>query len=146
MTLAQVITRMKEIAGKQPAVSLIIDNDIFRLNATPDARYGVFAYTQQTHSGTVDGNFHRFAFTLFYVDRLNEDRSNEIEVQSVGVQVLESIIRTLAEEGIYAGDYTIQTFTQRFLDECAGAFANATFEVLQDTLCVEDYEKVIGND
>lgn len=145
MTLAQVITKMKEIAAQQPAVSLIIDNDIYRLNATPDATYGVFAYTQGQHTGNVDGSLHRFAFTLFYVDRLNEDHSNEIEVQSVGVQVLETILRAMSDAGIFAGDYSVNTFTQRFLDDCAGAFASTTFEVPFDTLCVDDYEQ-ISND
>lgn len=139
MTLKQVIETMKGIAQAQPAVSLIIDNDIFRLNAKPDATYGVFAYTQQQHSGNVESSLHRFAFTLFYVDRLNEDHSNEVEVQSVGIQVLENILRALFQAGIFGGDYTINTFTQRFLDDCAGAFANVTFEVLQDSNCEENY-------
>lgn len=137
MTLAQVISAMKAAALAQPAVTMVVDNDIFRLNARPAATYGVFAYTQGQHSGTADGSLHRFAFTLFYVDRLTEDDGNEIEVQSVGISVLENIIRTLADEGIFAEDYTMQTFTQRFLDECAGAFANVTFEVPVDSLCAE---------
>lgn len=137
MTLAEVIRVMRDAALDLPWVRTVIDNDVFRLNAKPDAEYGVFAYTQQQHSGEAEGNFHRFAFTMFYVDRLTEAGDNEIEVQSVGVQTLEAIIRKMAAEGVYPLDYTMQTFTQRFLDECAGAFANVTFVVPLDTLCDE---------
>ena len=49
MKLLDVIRIMEVAAGTQPAVNMIVRNDIFRLNTYADARYGVFAWTQGQH-------------------------------------------------------------------------------------------------
>lgn len=139
MTLSQVIAAIEGIAAKQPAVKMIVRNDVFRISSVPDARYGAFAWLQGQHSGEVDSSLASWNFTLFYVDRLTQDEGNRIEVQSVGIEVLTNIIRALGEVGIYAESYTFNTFNQRFEDECAGVFANVTFRTLVGTLCPESY-------
>ena len=121
MTLLDVIRIMEKAAANQPAVGMIVRNDIFRLNGFADARYGVFAWTQQQHA-TVSEDLIRFSFTIFYVDRLTFDQSNQVEVQSVGIEVLGNIIRTMEDAGCFPGTATFTTFNQRFLDECAGVF------------------------
>jgi hypothetical protein len=74
------------------------------------------------------------------VDRLKNDRSNQIEIQSVGIQTLDNIIRQLDELGIYAEQtYSFQVFNQRFLDECAGVFCNVNLSVPVGSLCPEDF-------
>lgn len=128
MTLLQVIRRLEEVALAQPPVASIVENDAYRLNEMPDARYGVFAFTQGRHSGGATLGLRRYSFTLMYIDRLREDHSNEMEVQSTGDFVLDNILRTLAEEWDVS-DWTIQVFTQRFADDCAGAYAEVTFGV-----------------
>ena len=42
MTLLELIKAMEVVASKQPSVKMVVENDIFRLNALADARYGVF--------------------------------------------------------------------------------------------------------
>lgn len=128
MTLLQVIRRLEEVALAQPPVASIVENDAYRLNELPDARYGVFAFTQGRHSGGATLGLRRYTFTLMYIDRLTEDHSNELEVQSTGDFVLDNILRTLADEW-EVSDWTIQTFTQRFADDCAGAYAEVTLGV-----------------
>ena len=86
MTLFETIRAIEAAASRQPSVNMIVRNDVFRLNAAPAARYGVFAWTQQQHVLTDD--LMTFAFSLFYVDRLTEDKRNELEIQSVGVATL----------------------------------------------------------
>lgn len=131
----------------QPSVNMVVQNDIFRLNACSDARYGVFGWLQQEHSGNVDSSLMDFRFTFFYVDRLTEDKSNQIEVQSVGIETLDNIIRKLYELEICAeGDYTIRPFNQRFLDECAGAFVNVTLSVPVSGLCSTSFADFISED
>lgn len=140
MTLRETVMAIEWTALAQPAVRTVVPNDVFRLNALPDVRYGVFAWTQQQHRGDVAGDLHSFSFSLFYVDRLTEDKGNELEVQSTGVQTLENILRTLALRGIVPADgYQMQTFNQRFMDECAGVFCTVRLEVPADTLCEYDY-------
>ena len=74
------------------------------------------------------------------IDRLTADKGNEIEVQSVGVQTLGNILRSLEDLGIFPGTWTAQVFNQRFLDECAGVFASVRLEVPTGWICPEEFE------
>ena len=139
MTLMQVIRAIEGIALSQQSINLVVENDVFRLNGKPDARYGVFAWTQGQHTTSIDSNVMTYQFTFYYVDRLNEDKSNQIEVQSVGIQTLDNIIRELDAEGLYvSNNCSMRTFNQRFLDECAGVFCNVSIDVPVGSLCPEN--------
>ena len=139
MTLLELIKTMEVIASHQPSIHMVVENDIFRLNNKADAKYGVFAFVQGQHSTSIDSNVITYAFALFYVDRLKNDRSNQIEIQSVGIQTLDNIIRQLDDLGIYSEtSYTFQVFNQRFLDDCAGVFCNVNLSVPVGSLCPED--------
>lgn len=141
MTLAQVIARMEAVALAQPSVRSVVRNDVFRLNAIPDTRYGVFAFTQGQHRVNLSSDTVTYSFSLFYVDRLTEDAGNEIEVQSTGVSTLANIIRTLADDfGVL--DWTVDTFNQRFKDLCAGAYASVAIEIPMDYTCSDDFSDV----
>lgn len=144
MTLLQVIRRLEAVALAQPAVRQVVENDAYRLNELPDAKYGVFAFTQGRHSASADNGLKRYAFTLMYIDRLTEDHGNELEAQSTGDFVLDNILRTLAEEW-EVSDWTTQTFTQRFADDCAGAYTDVTFGVpMSAGDCAEGYDDLEG--
>ena len=146
MTLLETIRIMENVARVQPSVRMIVRNDIFRMNGAPDRRYGVFAWTQQQHSGTIGNDLMSYAFSLFYVDRLTHDRRNELEVQSVGIQTLDNIIRRLNDLGIEAESWTFQTFNQRFTDECAGVWCNVTFQVPVSLVCAEEFGDYLVSD
>jgi hypothetical protein len=88
----------------------------------------------------VGDNLLHFGFTFFYVDRLAADKSNEVEVQSEGMNVLMNVVVELAELGIMGDEWTARTFTQRFADLCAGAYLNVTLEVTADWTCPVDYD------
>lgn len=140
MTLLQTIRTMEAIASQQPSIKMVVENDIFRLNARADARYGVFAFVQGEHSTAIDTNVITYAFTLFYVDRLKNDRSNQIEIQSVGIQTLDNILRTLDEMGIYTDNaYSFQVFNQRFTDECAGVMCRVSLSVPLNGICSDQF-------
>ena len=140
MTLMQLINLFEKVAQQQPSINMIVQQDVFRMNSAPSLKYGVFAWTQGQHSGSING-MSTFSFTLFYVDRLKEDQSNQIEIQSVGCETLSNILRMLDEHDVEVGNYTMQTFNQRFTDECAGVFCNVTLSVLPTTSCAEDFSE-----
>lgn len=141
MTLRDTIAAIERLAAAEPAVAMIVRNDVFRLSTIPDAKYGVFAWTQQQHTIPVSADTLRYTFNLFYVDRITENIDNEIQIQSTGVQVLGNVLRGLPALGVYqAGDAVVRTFNQRFEDACAGAFATVTLEVGVDTVCHQDYD------
>lgn len=139
MTLLDTINILEAVASQQPSVMSIVENDVYRLNNCPNARYGVFAFQQREHSSGVS-NVHTFNFTLFYVDRTLSDGSNEMEVQSTGVAVLEGIVRALVDMGLHVNDFGVRTFRQRFADECAGAYINVGITVLADSPCPDDWK------
>lgn len=138
MTLADIIGKLKESAMAQPTINMVVENDAFKLNAIKDAKYGVFAFVQGNHSGRMDSTLATYSFTLFYIDRLNESADNEIEVQSVGVSTLASILRTM-EQYVEVGDWTATTFQQRFTDQCAGAFVNVAFTAPVTYNCEDNF-------
>ena len=140
MTLQEVIKTFEVVASQQPSVNMIVQNDIFRLNSKSDARYGVFGWAQGQHSSSTDSSMFTYSFTFFYVDRLKNDMSNQIEVQSVGIQTLDNILRKLDDLGIYiSSTYSFQTFNQRFVDECAGVFCNVSLQVPVSSMCSESF-------
>ena len=140
MTLKEAIKVIEEVASRQPSINMIVENDVFRLNAKADARYGVFAWLQGQHSTSIDSNTLSLQFTFFYVDRLTEDKSNQLEIQSVGIQTLDNILRKLDELGLWvSNNYTFQAFNQRFLDECAGVFTNVTIDIPISSVCPESF-------
>ena len=140
MTLSGTIRYIERIALMQPSVKMVVPNDIFRLNATPEAEYAVFGWTQGQHSIGADDSYVTYSFTFFYVDRLTEDKGNQLEIQSVGITVLDNIIRTIIQAGIQvAGSYTFTSFNQRFVDECAGVFCAISLRVPLDSLCEDTY-------
>lgn len=140
MTLKDLIHAIEITAAEQPCVQEIVQEDIFRLNTLPNRKYGVFAWLQGQHTANVASGMVDYAFTLFYVDRLTHDLSNAIDIQSSGMVAIDNIIRTLDEEGIPADNYTVQPFTQRFVDECAGVFATVSFSVPVGSLCPETFD------
>lgn len=140
MTLLQVIRTIEQVVADQPAIRTIVRNDVYRLNACPSVNYGVFAWLQNQHSSVLIEGLRHYSFTFFYVDRLTADKANELEIQSVGMEVLENILRVLYEKGVFCtGEATFRAFTERFHDECAGVFCNVRLEVAKDTICEDEY-------
>lgn len=138
MTLSQTIGLFEGVAKQQPSINMIVQNDVYRINSAPSLKYGVFAWTQGQHSGSING-MTTFSFTFFYVDRLTEDKSNQIEIQSVGCETIGNILRLLDEHDVEVGSYTMQTFNQRFTDECAGVFCNVSLSVNPQSMCNEAF-------
>lgn len=125
MTLLELINRICEIAIAQPEVNTIVENDVFRLNEMADVKYGVFAYTQGEHTTSAERDSITYNFTFFFVGLLTDDRSNMNELQSKAIEVLDSIIYTLYDEGdITIGNYAFQPFNRRFMDDCAGCWVD----------------------
>lgn len=140
MTLTDTIRLVEFVASSQPPVKSIIRNDIFRLNALPDAKYSVFGWTQMQHSSNLETAFYTYRFTFFYIDRLTADQSNELEIQSVGIQVLDNVLRMLADNGVETeGDWQFTTFNQRFVDECAGVYCSVGLSVPVNGMCSDTF-------
>lgn len=139
MTLIEVIKAIEAVASNQPAIGMIVENDVFRLNTLKSAKYGVFAFVQGQHSADVQSDLITFNFNFFYVDRLTDGDANQLEIQSTGVEVLSNIINTLYNDGMEITSYNFTPFNQRFTDECAGVYTNVEVSVAKGTTCNEVY-------
>lgn len=135
MTLIELIRTFESVAAAQPAISSIVRADIRKLNDAPNANYGAFGWVQGTHAGSAEGDGMRYAFSLFYVDRLTADKRNATEVASVGCEVLGAILRYMSEEICEVSDWSLHPFQYRFKDECAGVWAEVEFIVPTATPC-----------
>lgn len=136
MMLRDLIRLIDEYAERNPLVGLVVPNDIFRLNTLPDAVYPCLGWTQGQHRLASESGLVYFSLTVFYVDRLLADKSNELDIQSAGVGVLTDLVRFLEAHGAYSyGDVTFTPFNQRFTDECAGVYASVVFELPGETKC-----------
>lgn len=140
MTLLETIRIIENVAIDQPSVKTIVENDVFKLNDHPEAKYGVFAFVQGQHGGSVDSDLFTYRFSFLYVDRLRHDKKNQIEIQSVGIETINNIMQRLSDLGIESGSYTLQPFNQRFTDECAGVFCTVDLETIRGSYCSEEYE------
>lgn len=123
MTLLELLKKITDIAEEQPQINTLVEHDIYRLNELVDVEYGVFAYTQGSHTSSVDRDNITYNFTFFYVGRLTDNRDNMTVLQSEAIEVLENILYTLwSEADVAIGDYSFQPFNRRFLDDCAGCW------------------------
>lgn len=120
---------------------MIVENDIYKLDSEPSANYGVFGFRQTEHTASTDVSMISYGFELYYVDRLTNDLRNQVEVQSVGVQTLDNIVRELVDNGVFVDEYRFTPFYQKFVDECSGAICTLTISAPITTLCAVDGEE-----
>lgn len=138
MTLYDIIQTIERVARSQPTINMIVENDIWKLNAEPSAEYGVFGFRQTEHTANINEGWINYAFEFYYIDRLTNDLSNQIEIQCVGVQTLDNIVRQLYEEGLIIGEYRFTPFYQKFADECSGVICTLTIGAGIETMCATE--------
>lgn len=138
MTLYKLVQDICNLGKAQPNVNFVTQGDIYQLNHNQDVDYPAFVVTQGTHTGT-DYDEEQFTLTLFAVDRLVSDKSNEIDVQSWANSVLLSVIKNIGDFfiGTVQSGFKIQTFTEKFDSLCAGAYVTLSIKVdINDCDCV----------
>lgn len=142
MTLYQLTEQLKAIALRQPNVRSAAEGSVYEImNANPGVEYDAFVITQGVHSS--DDNFNHFNLSLFLISRLESDlEANRLQVQSSAREVLDNILTYFAYnfDGDTGETITFHTFTERFADECAGAWCEVTVDVPKSGICPEDYD------
>lgn len=140
MTIQEIINILQKIALTQPNVSSVGEGDIYdTLNAEASTRYAYFFITQNRHQQTEDTD--RYSLNIFYIDRLTDDKSNKLQIQSIGKEVLGNVFNTFCEDfDIEVPTIDYQVFTERFSDYCAGVYATVAFEVMREGSCADYYD------
>lgn len=147
MTLFETIRIINDLAASEPNINtLVLSGNVFDLNTNNiSVKYSTFCCEQMTHQRTEE-EFLIYNFRLYYIDRLTEDSRNRIEVQSVGIQTLESILHKVRDLDIFGvqSDYTYTPFTNRFEAWCAGVFCEVGIQVPAD-YCYDDIREILGD-
>lgn len=137
MTLVEVINLLNYIAKNQPNVNGIVDScDVYDLNKEEyQQKYAAFCVQQNTHQ--VSEDFTTFSFTMFYVDRLTDDKSNKIEIQSTAVEFFSNFIKTVMQkfDSLDFSNGEVHPFTERFSAECAGAYMDCKVTTKNQSIC-----------
>lgn len=139
MTLKNVVDIIEHVSMKQPNIRQFAEGSVYDINKNPSNKYCNIVLTQREHTETEQTFI--FNFIIFYVDRLRDNlESNRLQIQSAGISTLSNIFRTLEQEYDFEiTNKTYTTYTERFTDECSGAYANVRIEVYKDMLCPELY-------
>lgn len=98
------------------------------LNSGNDIDYAAFGIL--TPSVTV-GKLTEITLTMFYIDRLTDDRTNMVEIQTAGIQTLTEITNALKthENVLKISGLNIRLINEGFANNDAGCFAEITITV-----------------
>lgn len=140
MNLKEVIEGLNSIALSQPDVNdYVKSGNIYDINEQRNIKYSVFCVTQGTHSYNFTNGYNTFNFILYYVDRLQSDGDNKVEVQSTAIETLKNIIREFMKEyDVEIETASFEVFTESFSSLCAGAYTTVSIFV-DDENCLETY-------
>lgn len=99
-------------------------------------------FTSPTGTHRVERDTTTYEITLYYLDRLVQDRSNEMNVLSTAVEALKNIIWGIANlDGIVDVTESLNirnvTETEVFADAVAGAYVTFEVKVLNAFTCPE---------
>lgn len=127
MTLFETYKAIETVANRHPNVNSVVD-DFDKLNVET-AKYSAIVIQEDIHSRTDD--WMTYNFILGYVDRMVDWRGDDVEIHSVAVSALNTIIDTLKKSNQFADvtstNYNI--FTKRFDAMCAGAYCSLAISV-----------------
>lgn len=123
MFLKDIIEFIKKEAEKIPNVNTVIVGDVLKLNNS-DVEYSAIVIVPTT------ADFDSYELTIFYADKVNDDESNVVDIQSHSVEIIKNIAGKIKNADF--DDITeveidkFELFTQRFNALCAGCFASIT--------------------
>lgn len=95
MKLYDVISNIQRLALADPNIGFCEEGDVYELNKQMDISYPACIVTQSQHVGNLNDDTVTYAVTIFMVDRLTEDKSNKLEVQSWAVDAVRVLIARL---------------------------------------------------
>lgn len=100
-------------------------------------------FSSPTGSHTVMQNTTRYEITLYYIDRLLGDYSNDIDIFSSSIENLKNIIRGITEiPGVaeVEDNYVVRNFanTEKMNDSLGGAYATIRITCINDTICYDE--------
>ena len=132
------------IALNYPTVQEYSEGDIYNYLNVGEHKYPcIFLTIESVEEGEL--NSQTLTGSLFYVDRLLNDSSNRLMVQTAAISTLKILTGKIADN--ISGEMEVsmyQPFTEKFADWCAGAFCEFSFTYITDSECGE-YDELVLN-
>ena len=123
MNLQNTLEYIASVAQNHPLINSSYVGSIYELNSNTNTKYAVFAV--EDVDVTKQNNTLLYNCYLYVVDRVMNDESNTIAVQTMAVNTLQEIINYIegySQSLEVSGSYIITPIRQKFSDECAGAY------------------------
>lgn len=119
----ELVKEIENAACQHPAVDAFY-RDRYKLNDN-NTVYPAFVAT--TDSISVGETVTNYSMTFLYVDRLTDTMSNELAVQSTGVDVVTEVVNVLREylDINISDDLTVTPIGGQYADNLAGASSNS---------------------
>lgn len=133
MNFYTLIHTVLDTASKHKLIEEVWYGDIYEFENQPSRKYSNFVLTV---TNTTEGDdITTYSFTAFVTDRLTDDKSNLIEVQSASKTILSQILKECFDN---IGDITYTFWTEKFNDLCAGCYAAFSIALPNELICADD--------
>lgn len=109
------------------------EGDIYEYLNSGNHKYPSIILTVQNI--TTDEDVSTISATIFAVDRLTNDSSNKLEVQSLCMSKITQILGTLEERVSNIQSNTLVPFTEKFSDLCGGMYGEFTLDYIGEGVC-----------
>lgn len=140
MNLTELNNFIKTLSLAYPTVRNYGEGDVYEALNSGNNEYPTIFLTISEISTNED--ITNITATLFYIDRLLDDNSNRLNIQTVGTNALKAILEKATEwSRINLETITYTPFTEKFADLCAGVFAQFSIQI-NDELDCGSYESV----
>lgn len=123
---------LRDLCINHPIVKQYGDGEFFNINNLKNIKYPlIWIDINNTESNLKDFIFN---IRLYYIDRLLDDKSNELDIQMDSVYVLNDILTTISNTYTTYTNFNITHFNQQFNDMCAGGYVDIRIEY-----CIKNY-------
>ena len=143
MTLKTLLTEIGEMGKEQKLINFsAAGTSLDQINGMTIDWYPML-FSSPTGNHSVLDNTTIYEITLYYLDRLLPDYSNDIDIFSSAIENLENLvngIRTIPGVVEVYNNYNIRNFanTEKMNDSLAGAYAVIRVKVANDTVCFDE--------
>lgn len=125
-----------------PSVEQVNEGDVYEWMNNHQHRYPAVNLTVQYVSSDID--FQTINCEIIYMDRLMDDKSNRLNIQSTGMTLLKKGVIRLQEEFDISG-ISYNPFTDKNKDLIAGCIVTLNITLPEDFICDEDLPRNILN-
>lgn len=123
-----------------PSVEQVNEGDVYEWMNNHQHRYPAVNLTVQSVTSNID--FQTINCEIIYMDRLTDDKSNRLNIQSTGMTLLKKgVIRLQKEFDINGINYS--PFTDKNKDLIAGCLVTLNITLPEDFICDKDLPRNI---